>query len=546
MITTLHIKNIGIIEDLTVDFNEGFNVLTGETGAGKSLIIDSLSILCGDRFSKEMIRHGEEFSFVEACIYSPNSLYSEDGNIIVSREVSKSGKNLCKVNNRLVTVSTLKNIMSDLVDIHAQNDSHSLMHQSNHIKYLDEFSNGKIITLKDEYSLLFNRYNEIKKELDLNFGNEKEKQRTLDLLMYQLNEIENANLKIGEEDELDSKLNVIQNYEKVYSNLSKSYSCLNENIISNLENVVRCLNKIECFDVRYKEKLDLVQNMYYEAQDIASNLNDYIYEEDYNSLDSDVIIKRLDLIYSLKRKYGNDISEILEYKENLKRQIDAIENLEQRNNELKIELENVKVNMNSICEKIHIIREEFAKILSDNVNKELKDLEMKNASFKVNVDSLENFNENGLDKVEFLISTNLGDEHKPLVKIASGGEISRIMFAIKVVLADTYSQVLIFDEIDTGISGTAAKAVSEKMHEISTKNQVICITHLAVIAAKADYNYLIKKDVLNNRTLTSVKLLNEMDTLREIARISSGEVTDVTINHALELKKISNLNKVYA
>lgn len=542
MITTLHIKNIGIIDDLTINFNEGFNVLTGETGAGKSLIIDSLMILCGGRFSKEIIRHGEEYSFVEACIYDPKSPYAEDGNVIVSREVSLSGKNLCKVNNRLVTVATLKSIMSNLVDIHAQNDNHSIMYQTNHIKFLDEFSSDKLDNLKLKYNTLFVRYNEIKKELDSNFGNEKEKQRTLDLLTYQLNEIESADLKIGEEEILDSKLSIIQNYEKVYSNLSKSYSYLNENVVANLENVVRCLSKIESFDEKYKDKLESVQNMYYEAQDVASSLNDYIYEEDYNSLDSYKITKRLDLIYTLKRKYGNDITEILEYKEELQKQIDTIENLEEHNNELKKELDKIKVDMNIICEKMHIIREEFAEILSEKINQELKDLEMKNASFKVEVGSLDAFNENGLDKVEFMISTNLGEEYKPLVKIASGGEISRIMFAIKVVLSDTYSAVMIFDEVDTGISGTAAKAVSEKMHEISVKNQVICITHLAVIAAKADYNYLIKKDILNNRTFTNVKLLNEMDTLKEIARISSGEVTDVTLKHALELKKLNKIS----
>ena len=542
MITTLHIKNIGIIDDLTINFNEGFNVLTGETGAGKSLIIDSLIILCGGRFSKEMIRNGEEYSFVEACIYNPKSQYAEDGNIIISREINLNGKNFCKVNNRLVTVSTLKNIMNDLIDIHAQNDNHSIMSQINHIKYLDGFANCKISELKNEYNILFFKYKEIKKELDENFGNEKEKQRTLDLLTYQLNEINNAKLKIGEEEELCTKLKLVQNSEKIHSNLTKSYTYLNDSVISNLESTQRCLSKIEDFDEKYKEKLNMIKNIYYELQDISTDLNCYIHEEDYNEYDFEGITRRLDLIYNLKRKYGNDIAEILEYKEELQKQINQIENLEENNNRLKIELEKIKLSMELVCDKMHNIRVEFAQSLSEKINIELHDLEMKNASFKVNIERVEYFNENGLDKVEFIISTNLGEEYKPLVKIASGGEISRIMFAIKVILAGSFSSVMIFDEIDIGISGTAAKKVSEKMKNISSNHQIICITHLPVIAAKADYNYLIKKDVINNRTITNVKLLNEMEALKEIARISSGEVTDVTLKHALELKKINKIS----
>lgn len=543
MITTLHIKNIGIIDEVVIDFKKGFNVLTGETGAGKSLIIDSLDILCGGRFSKEMIRSGEDFSFVEACIYNPQSPYAEDGNIIVSREINLNGKNLCKVNNRLVTVSTLKSIMSNLIDIHAQNDNHSIMFQTNHIKYLDGYASQDLGALKCQYNALFNRYNSIKNELDSNYGNEKEKQRTLDLLKYQLNEIENANLKINEEEDLENSLKIVQNYEKVITNLSHTHELLNENVVLGLESSVKCLSKIENLNDKYMEKMELLQNMYYEVQDIASEINDCIYEQDYNEFDAEEITKRLDLIYSLKRKYGNNIHEILEYKNDLQKQIENIENLEGYINELKIELKKVEEKMNEICEKMHVVRVKIAEVLSENVNTQLHDLEMKNASFKVDVKKLEEFNENGLDKVEFIISTNLGEEYKPLVKIASGGEISRIMFAIKVVLSSTFSATMIFDEIDTGISGTAAKAVSEKMLKISKMHQVICITHLAVIAAKADNNYLIKKQVIDNRTVTKVDLLNESDTLKELARISSGEVTEVTLKHAFALK---NLNKIPA
>lgn len=544
MITTLHIENIGIIDDLTIDFNKGLNVLTGETGSGKSLIIDSLIILCGGRFSKEMIRKGQVYSFVEACIYHPKSKYSEEGNIIVSREIHTSGKNLCKVNGRLVTVSILKEIMLELVDIHAQNDNHNLMNSANHIKYLDNYIDEEIKCLKSKYSKLYEEYNKIFCELNNNYGNEQEKQRTLDLLTYQLNEIENANLSIGEEENLEKDLKIIQSYEKIYTNINNSCKILNSNVISGLENVIICLSKIESIDSEYKEKLNVVKGAYYDIQDVSSNLNSRLYDTDYENINSEEVVQRLDLIYSLKRKYGNSIEEVLNYKEDIEKQIDNIVNLEEYNNMLKIKLENLRKDMNILCQKMHDIRMIYAEKISSEINMELKDLEMGNATFKVNVVSLEKFNKNGLDEVEFVISTNVGEDFKQLTKIASGGEISRIMLAIKVVLANVDTiPVMIFDEIDTGISGTAAKAVSEKMKKISSIHQLICITHLAVITAKADYNYLIKKEVSNNNTKTFIKTLNESETLMEIARISSGEITDIALKHALELR---NLNKMSA
>lgn len=543
MITTLHIENIGIIDDLTIDFNKGFNVLTGETGSGKSLIIDSIIVLCGGRFSKDMIRKGQEYSFIEACIYHPKSKYSEDGNIIVSREVHTSGKNLCKVNGRLVTVSMLKEIMLELIDIHAQNDNHNLMNSVNHIKYLDSYVGEEMGYLKSKYLKFYDEYNKIICELNNNYGNEQEKQRTLDLLTYQLNEIENANLVVGEEESLEKDLKVIQSYEKIYTNINNSCEILNSEVISGLENVIICLSKIESIDDEYKEKLNIVKGAYYDIQDVSSNLNSRLYDTDCDKVNSDEVVKRLDLIYSLKRKYGNNIEEILNYKEDIQNQIDNIINLEERNNMLKIKLENLKKDMNILCQKMHDIRIKYAEKISNEINIELKDLEMENATFKVNVILLDKFNKNGLDEVEFIISTNVGEDFKQLNKIASGGEISRIMLAIKVVLANIDTvPVMIFDEIDIGISGTAAKAVSEKMKKISSMHQLICITHLAVITAKADYNYLIKKEVLNNSTKTCIKTLNESETLMEIARISSGEITDVTLKHALELRNLSRIS----
>lgn len=548
MITTLHIKNIGIIEDITINLNSGFNVLTGETGAGKSLIIDSLMILCGGRFSKDMIRRDQEYSFVEACIYVPKNEYAEDGNIIVSREIHINGRNLCKINGRMVTVNILKSIMTNIIDIHAQNDSHDIMFQASHINYLDNYANNEVISLKEEYSKLYSEYKKINEELENNFGNEKQKQRTLDLLTYQLNEINNARLKMDEENKLEEKLKIIQNKEKVYNNLTKSSNILSDNIISNFENVISCLSKIESFDAKYMQSLTSIQSLYYDVQDIYETLNGYLYENEYCDLDSNEITSRLDLIYSLKRKYGNNIDEILKYKSDIQEQIDKIMNLEEYNKSLKIKLDEIKLKMNEICNNLHEKRAIYAKKLSEKINNELKDLEMESASFKVEVNLENQYTKNGLDKVEFVISTNIGEEYKPLVKIASGGEMSRIMLAIKVVLANiSETSVIIFDEIDTGISGTAARAFSEKMKILSKTHQLICISHLPVIAAKADYNYKIQKEVVEDNTITSIKLLNESETLNEIARISSGNVTDISLKHAMELRKsCESYNKISA
>ncbi len=548
MITTLHIKNIGIIEDITINLNSGFNVLTGETGAGKSLIIDSLMILCGGRFSKDMIRRGQEYSFVEACIYVPKNEYAEDGNIIVSREIHINGRNLCKINGRMVTVNILKSIMTNIIDIHAQNDSHDIMFQASHINYLDNYANNEVISLKEEYSKLYSEYKKINEELENSFGNEKQKQRTLDLLTYQLNEINNARLKMDEENKLEEKLKIIQNKEKVYNNLTKSSNILSDNIISNFENVISCLSKIESFDAKYMQSLTSIQSLYYDVQDIYETLNGYLYENEYCDLDSNEITSRLDLIYSLKRKYGNNIDEILKYKSDIQEQIDKIMNLEEYNKSLKIKLDEIKLKMNEICNNLHEKRAIYAKKLSEKINNELKDLEMESASFKVEVNLENQYTKNGLDKVEFVISTNIGEEYKPLVKIASGGEMSRIMLAIKVVLANiSETSVIIFDEIDTGISGTAARAFSEKMKILSKTHQLICISHLPVIAAKADYNYKIQKEVVEDNTITSIKLLNESETLNEIARISSGNVTDISLKHAMELRKsCESYNKISA
>ena len=539
MISTLHIKNIGIIEDLTVDLNTGFNVLTGETGAGKTLIIDSLNLACGGRFSKEIVRRGENFCLVELNIYLPQNENSIDGNIIISREIFLNGRNTCKINGRLVTVNELKEFMSKIIDIHGQNDNQTIMSKQEHINYLDNFIGKDLLNEKYEYQKLYNRYNEIKKELKENYGDEKEKQIKLDLLKYQLNEIEQANLKENEEDELNNERKKIMNSEKIYTCLTEVDSNLSESVIDGINLSIRALEKIEDIDDEYKNKLTDLKNIYYDVQELTRDISDLSSDVSFDESKRNEIEERLDCIYDLKRKYGNSISEIIEYKEQIEKDIYTIENLEEHNNKLKKELEDLTIKMSEKCSVLNKMRSKYSKVLNEKINKELKDLEMKNASFCVDIkyDESCNFNQNGLDDIEFLIATNVGDEAKPLIKIASGGEISRIMLAIKTVLADTDEvPILIFDEIDTGISGKAAKSVGEKIKIISQKHQVLCITHQANIAAKGDSNYFISKKVENEKTYTNIKLLNEAEVIEEIARISSGDITKNALEHAREMR----------
>ena len=539
MIQTLHIKNIGIIDDININLNEGFNVLTGETGAGKTLIIGSLQILAGGRFSKEIIRNGESNSFVEMSVYLPNLGY-EDDTVIVSREINLKGKNICKINGRLVTVNELKDFMKNIIDIHGQNDNQSILDISTHIELIDSFASEELSEIKEKYSSLYEKYLELKEELSKNYGDDKEKQRKLDLLRYQVCEIENANLKKGEEEELIEKEKLILASEKIAKNLQEALNQIDENAIDSMNIAIKSLEKIENYNKEYSQIAERLKSCYYEIQESARDLSDLTSEVDFEENEQIEVEKRLDIINDLKRKYGNDIKEILDYKESIKKEIYEIENLEDYILGLKKNKKELEEKMLEYSLKMNKIRNKYALKLSEEINNELKELEMKNASFSIKIEFSEEhkFNANGLDKIEFMISTNTGESEKSLIKIASGGEMSRIMLAIKTVLADVDKvPVLIFDEIDTGISGVAANATGDKIRRISKNHQVICVTHLATIAAKGDYNYFICKEVENGKTHTKINVLNEEETVKEIARIASGNVTEISLNHARELRK---------
>ena len=318
MLSTLHIKNIGIIEDLSIDFNKGLNVLTGETGAGKTLIIDSLGIISGGRFSKDMIRKGETNSFVELCMYVPGSNKSEDGNIIVSREININGKNMCKINGRMVTVNELKDFMKEFIEIHGQNDNQNLLDSKKHLNYLDSYSGENLSVLKKEYGNYYFEYKDVLRKLKENFGDEKEKQRKIDLLQYQINEIEEARLKLGEEEDLEEQRKIMLNSEKISESLNTANNLIGENGIDNISTAIRALEKIEAFDKKYEKILSSLKTIYYDLQEISRDISMYKEDTYFDEEKRDYIEERLDLIHSLKRKYGNSIEEIINYKEEIK------------------------------------------------------------------------------------------------------------------------------------------------------------------------------------------------------------------------------------
>lgn len=539
MISNLHIKNIGIIDDMSIELNQGFNVLTGETGAGKTLIIDSLNIIAGGRFSKEMMRKGQDHSFVELSLFIPKNPSAIEGNIIVSREIYANGRNACKINGRLVTVNELKEFMQNIIDIHGQQDNQKLLQANLHIEYLDNFAKDSIVDLKEKYQNLYKEYKETQSKIKSNYGNEKEKQRKLDLLYYQKNEIEQANLKTEEYEQLQEIRARMLNAEKVAESLNEVEMQIGNHTIDSITIAIRALEKIENLNEEYANKLNLLKSTYYDLQELTRDITNLKENNNFNEEERQQTEQRLDIIYSLKRKYGNNIEEILKYKKEVEEEIEKIENAEEYVKHLKQQEEEQKCNMLKLCEKMNEIRKKYAKKLVQEIDKQLQELEMKNAKFslKMQMNSNLEFNENGLNQVEFFIITNKGEEAKPLIKIASGGEMSRIMLAIKNVLAKTDQiPIMVFDEIDTGISGKAANSVAEKMKQIAQHHQVLCVTHLASIAAKGDYNYYISKETIGEQTKTNIKQLKEEEIIKEIARIASGNITYLSLQHAKELR----------
>ena len=554
MLIQLSVENIAIIEKLAIEFEDGLNILTGETGAGKSILIDAINALLGGRVSRDIIRLGEDKAKVEAVFEIPDKLInmlndmgiepSGDGTVVISRQFSVSGKNICRVNGALVTVAQLKEIGEYLIDIHGQHDNQSLLRSQAQVTYLDMFSGRILLQEKEIYQNVLKRYNEVNRKISELRKMEKERARLEDLYRYQAKEISAACLKKGEDIELERKSSLISNAEGIMQAFSSAYLNLagDENNIPGALDLIQqaqaAIEGISGIDAEFEK----ISSNLLEAADRLTELTREIRLKkesiNYDPKQQQEIEERLALIGTLKRKYGNTIEEIIEYGNFIQQKLEEVSDTESLLKKLNAEKSSLEIELYSKACQIHDMRVKAADELKEKVTKELMDLEMEKADFKVDIqfDQNRSYNETGLDIIEFLISPNPGEGLKPLNRIASGGEMSRIMLAIKTILADVdETGVLIFDEIDTGVGGKAALKVGEKLLQVSAKHQVICITHHAQIASLAKAHYLIIKKTDKKRTIAILEKLDGNEREKEIARLLSGEENKSTTMLAKEM-----------
>lgn len=562
MLQQLEIQNIALIEKICIEVGKGLNVLTGETGAGKSIIIDSINAILGERLSKDLIRTGKDKASVEAVFQIKNKNIEafleeigvepeEDGTLIISRDFTLSGKNSCRINGKMVTVSMLKELGSRLVDVHGQHDNQSLLHTESHIELLDSFGSSRISDLKDKYANLLVEYKNIKSKIRSLAGDKNDREKKIDFLSFQIDEIKKSKLKIGEDEELNRQRNVLSNAERIIETLSGVYenifsgNNIKSSVYDNLSDAISQLNSISKLDEKYGKLAVKLEEISYQLDDVVEQIRTERDNTEYSPDLLEQVEERIDLIVRLKKKYGATIEAVLEYLKKAEFEYDEIIKSDVIINELNEKLVNTADELYDTAALLNAERSKAAQILEEQIGKELEDLEMKKAQFKVNIEfnseKDENdeykFGGNGLNKVEFLISPNAGEPLKPLSKIASGGEMSRIMLAIKTILANVDDiPTLIFDEIDIGISGKAAQKVAEKLSIISGSHQVLCVTHLAQIACMADEHFQIEKQSADNLTKTNVRRIDDKEIKNEIARILGGaNISDITLKHAEEI-----------
>ena len=559
MLLNLHVKNLALIKEVDVDFTNGLVVLTGETGAGKSLILGSVNIALGKKVEKDIIRKGAEYALVELtfCIDSrlkekleQYDVYPEDENIIVVSRKITYGRSVSKINGETVSLTTLKNVMDLLIDIHGQHDHQSLLYKNTHLQILDKYAGEEVKELKNTISDKYSQYIEIKKELDKFDMDETKRLRECEFAEFEINEIEAANLSLGEDDEVENEFKKLSGSEKIMSSLSDAYQIMgyegNQGVCECISRVGYDLSEISDID----SKLSDLQKQIYDIDDmckgLAREISDYIDEVNYEPQRVAEVEERLNLINHLKLKYGQSIEKILAYKGEKQAYLDSLNNYNLMREETKTKLDKEMSELVVLCDKLSSLRKIYAIKLEETVVKALEDLNFLSVKFKINVSKKENVSANGQDEVEFLISTNPGEEVKSLAKVASGGELSRIMLAIKSILAgEDEIDTMIFDEIDTGISGKTAQMVADKLMGISKEHQVICISHLAQIAAMADSHYLIEKNTDDESTETNIYRLSREDSIKELVRISSGgEITETAIKHATEMKEMAERAKL--
>ena len=540
MISSLKINNIALIDESVIKLGEGFNALTGETGAGKSIIIDSLNFVLGSKADKTLVKTGKDFARVEVVFDLPclNDAIIDffdlinvepENTIIITRNLNVNGKNEIRVNGEAVTLSMLKKLTINLVDIHGQHDHQALLDSKNHIKIIDSLDNN-IQKLKDELNIKILELKEINSNIDDLGGEGEDKIRNIKLLEHEINEIEMADLKVGEEDELIQKRKYYANSEKLSRSLNEVYVCLkggDAGVGNQIKSAIYSLGLVSDISQELTDLNSRLSSTMYEINDITDVVSNLLGQTDYDEDEVNLLEERLDLIKDLKRKYGSSVEDVFVYLESAKSKLNNLLNSEQALQELNKQKQVVLKAIYGICEKLTLLRENAGNKIKDKLLKELADLGIKNAQFKVvfnndyTLNNIENkFTKNGADNLEFMFSANPGIEIRPLSKIISGGELSRFMLAFKCVVKDDSGiKTMIFDEIDSGIGGLIGIEVGKKISNISKFNQVVCITHLAQIAAFADDNYKIEKSVNNNYTKSSVIDLNSDDKVVEITRM---------------------------
>lgn len=561
MLTELSIRNFAIIDHVSITFQEGLTVLTGETGAGKSIIIDALQLLAGGRGSVDFVRHKSKKAELEGlftiddkhhAIHEIGPYYGieiQDGMIVLERVITQNGKSICRVNGKLVTLAILKEIGKTLIDIHSQHETQSLMDPDNHIHLLDMYDRKNIIPAKERYQQLFSKLTSLeKRHKELN-ENEQEMAQRLDLLEFQRQELEEAQLEPDEDDNLDDERRQLANYEAIFNGLNDAQNALSGELngVDVLNQAQTALQDIKKFDTFIQEKAEALADHYYMVEEIAMELRQYTDALEFDAERLNDIESRLNELNRLKKKYGTSVNDMIDYLSEIDEEIETLRDKDTHVAELENEINELKKDAYLEAKQLHDVRRKAAQNLKEALQEELKGLYLDKASFKVTFDtSLQKdgnvkLQKNGFDFIHFSISTNIGEPLKELHKVASGGELSRIMLALKTLFAKHQGVTsVIFDEVDTGVSGRIAQSIAEKIYTISRESQVLCITHLPQVAAMADTHLRIEKETQKNRTETHVSALTQNEQTGEISRMITGrELTDTAKEHAKELVELA-------
>lgn len=551
MLLEISIKNFAIIEEISLTFENGMTVLTGETGAGKSIIIDAMNLMLGARASLDVIRHGANKAEIEGLFSvgenaALTQILEENGievteELIIRREILQNGRSIGRINGQMVNLTTLRAVGQYLVDIHGQHDQEELMKPNMHIRMLDEFGDSQFASVKKHYQDLFEHYRRLRKRVLTKQKNEQEHKARIEMLEFQIAEIEAAALKSGEDQSLNQKRDKLLNHKHIADTLTNAYVMLDDEEFSSLSNIRSAMNDLmtlEEFDADYKDMSSNVSEAYYILEEVTKQLSDVIDELDFDAGSLQQIEARLEVIHSITRKYGGSVDDVLDYYENITKEYNLLTGNDESSDDMEKDLKRLEKELIVAAENLSQERHQLAKNLEAEIKQELADLYMEKADFQVQF-SKGKFNRDGNEAIEFYISTNPGEGFKPLVKVASGGEISRLMLAIKSAFSRKEDKTsIVFDEVDTGVSGRVAQAIAQKIYKIGSHGQVLAISHLPQVIAIADYQFFIEKRSDENTTVSTVRLLSEEERVEEIAKMLAGsDITEMAREQARELLK---------